>query len=168
MGKLMGMIHVAKAQLGMDEETYRDFLHNTLGKRSLAGSTGKEQWRVVEAFKRLGFQPRPIHKGKDLPDYPQARKIRALWLTMADCGFIRNRSEAALNAYVQRITGQTLSGATVKQCQLVIETLKKWLDRHGDPELRKQCLAVLQEKANAPNVINGLALAGDSYGGKTQ
>ena len=40
MSRLMGMIRVAKAQRGMDEDTYRDFLKNTLGKRSLAGSTG--------------------------------------------------------------------------------------------------------------------------------
>ena len=164
MSRLMGMIRVAKAQLGMDEDTYREFLHNTLGKRSLAGSTDKDQWRVVEALKRLGFQPRPVHKGKELPSDPQAKKIRALWLTMADCGIVKNRSEEAIASYVKRITGQTLDTATVKQCQVVIETLKKWWDRCDDPAIREKCLAVLRDETDAPSVINGAPVTGVDYG----
>lgn len=164
MSRLMGMIRVAKAQLGMDEDTYREFLHNTLGKRSLAGSTGKEQWRVVEALKRLGFQPRPVRKGKELPSDPQAKKIRALWLTMADCGIVKKRSEEAIASYVERITGQTFDTATVKQCQVVIETLKKWWDRCDDPAVRAKCLAVLRDETDAPPVINGAQVTEVEYG----
>ncbi len=164
MSRLMGMIRVAKAQLGMDEATYREFLHNTLGKRSLTGSTGKEQWRVVEALKGLGSQPRPIHKGKELPSDPQARKIRSLWLTMADCGVVRDKSERALNSYVRRITGQTLADATTKQCIVVIETLKSWLDRCDDAAARAKCLAVLRGAADAPAVINGAPVTEVEHG----
>ena len=164
MSRLMGMIRVAKAQLGMDEDTYRDFLHNTLGKKTMAGSTGKEQWRVVEALKGLGFQPRPIHKGKELPCDPQAKKIRSLWLTMADCGVVRDRSEQALNSYVRRITGQTLANATTKQCIKVIETLKSWLDRCEDADARAKCMAVLRGNADAPPVINGTPIAEVDHG----
>ena len=164
MSKLMGMIRIAKAQLGMDEDTYRDFLKNTLGKRSLAGSTGKEQWKVVEALKEKGFKPRPIHKGKELPSDPQAKKIRSLWLTMADCGIVRDRSEQALNSYVRRITGQTLAAATTKQCIVVIETLKSWLDRCEDAAARAKCLAVLRGDADAPPIINGAPVAGVDHG----
>ena len=62
---LMGMIRVARAQLGMDEDAYRTLLLDTLGKSSLAGSTAKEKWRVMEELKSRGFQPRPFHKGKE-------------------------------------------------------------------------------------------------------
>lgn len=164
MSRLMGMIRVAKAQLGMDEETYREFLHNTLGKRSLAGSSGKDQWRVVEALKGLGFQPRPIHKGKELPSDPQARKIRSLWLTMADCGVVRDRSERALNNFVRRITGQTLVDATTKQCTVVIESLKSWLDRCEDAAARAKCLAVLRGDTDASSVINGTPVTEVGHG----
>lgn len=164
MSRLMGMIRVAKTQLGMDEETYREFLHNTLGKRSLAGSSGKEQWRVMEALKEKGFQPRPIHKGKELPSDPQARKIRSLWLTMADCGVVRDRSERALNNFVRRITGQTLADATTKQCTVVIESLKSWLDRCDDAAARAKCMAVLRGDVDAPSVINGAPVTEVEHG----
>ena len=164
MSKLMGMIRIAKAQLGMDEDTYRDFLKNTLGKKSLAGSTGKEQWKVVEALKLKGFQPRPIHKGKELPSDPQAKKIRSLWLTMADCGVVRDRSEQALNNFVRRITGKTLADATTKQCIVVIEALKAWLDRCEDATARAKCMAVLRGEVDAPPIINGAPIAEVDHG----
>ena len=88
---LMGMIRVARTQLGMDEEAYRTLLFDTLGKRSLAGSTAKEQWRVIEELKTRGFQPRPFHKGKELVDDPQAKKIRALWPIAASSGIVRRK-----------------------------------------------------------------------------
>lgn len=164
MSRLMGMIRVAKGQLGMDETMYRQFLQDTIGKRSLAGSTVKEQWRVVEELKLMGFQPRPIHKGKELPSDPQAKKIRALWLTMADCGVVRDRSEKALNSYVRRITGQTLADATTKQCITVIETLKSWLDRCEDADARAKCMAVLRGEVDAPPLINGAPITGVEHG----
>jgi len=155
MAGLISMIHIAKNQLGMDDETYRAFLLDTVGKDSCARMSKKEQWRVVEELKLRGFRQRSTHKGKPLVNDDQARKIRSLWLTMADCGIVRNRSEEALEAYVRRITGRTLKDATVKQCQGVIETLKKWLDRCEDPICRERCLAVLREDDNAPSVLNG-------------
>lgn len=167
MSRLMGMIRVAKSQLGMDEEIYRDFLYSTIRKRSLKDSSSKEQWRVVEALKSLGFKPQPKHKGKMLVNDPQARLIRHLWLTMSDCGIVRNRAEEALDMYVRRITGQTLKTANVKQCQIVIETLKRWLDRCEDPASRERCLAILRDEVDAPDTINGLALAGDRHDGRT-
>lgn len=83
MSKLIGMIHMAKARLGMDDETYRMLLVDTIGKNSLRDTNAREQWRVMEELKRRGFAPQAIHKGARLVDDPQAKKIRALWLTMA-------------------------------------------------------------------------------------
>ncbi len=164
---LMGMIRVARTQLGTDEEAYRTLLFDTLGKRSLAGSTAKEQWRVIEELKTRGFQPRPFHKGKELVDDPQAKKIRALWLTMADCGIIRDRSEKALSNYVRRFTGRTLKDATVKQLQAVIEILKQHFNRCDDPRKRAICLAALKDEG-APPVLDGKPVAGGAHGGVYQ
>lgn len=164
---LMGMIRVARAQLGMDEDAYRTLLLDTLGKSSLAGSTAKEKWRVMEELKSRGFRPRPFHKGKELVADPQAKKIRALWLTMADCGIVRDRSEKALNNYVRRFTGRTLEDATVKQCQAVIEILKQHFDRCDDPKKRAICLAILKDE-DAPPVLDGRTVVGGIYGGVHQ
>ena len=79
-------------------------------------------------------------------------------------GIVRERSEKALNTYVRRITGCGLDKATTKQCQLVIETLKKWLDRIPDIEIQKQCLVVLRGADSAPQTIGSSVVTEAQYG----
>lgn len=161
MAGLIGIIHIAKQQLGMDDDTYRDFLLGVTGKDSCSKMTPGEQWRVVEELKARGFRQTPTHKGKRLASDPQAKKIRALWLTMADCGIVRDRSERALASCMRRFAGCTFEDATVKQCQAMIEILKQWLDRCDDPKKRAICLSVLKGE-DAPVVLDGRAVAQSS------
>lgn len=164
MSKLIGMIHMAKSRLGMDDTTYREFLTAVIGRGSLRGSTSGEQWRVMEELKRRGFVPRSTGRTTAAADSPQARKIRSLWLTMADCGIVRDRSEKALENYVRRITGVRLGQATVKQCQTVIETLKAWLDHCDDPRIRAICRAILEQAEDAPAVLHGKTVVEARHG----
>ena len=158
MAGLIGIIHVAKSQLGMDDDTYRALLLDLTGKDSCSKLTRGEQWQVIEELKRKGFQKKPTHKGKHLISDPQAKKIRALWLTMADCGIVRDRSEKALAKCMRRFTGRTLEDASVKQCQAMIEILKQWFDRCDDPKKRALCLAVL-EGDTPPPILDGKLVA---------
>lgn len=158
MAGLIGIIHVAKSQLGMDDDTYRALLLDLTGKDSCSKLTRGEQWQVIEELKRKGFQKKPTHKGKHLISDPQAKKIRALWLTMADCGIVRDRSEKALAKCMRRFTGRTLEDANVKQCQAMIEILKQWFDRCDDPKKRAVCLAVL-EGDTPPPILDGKLVA---------
>lgn len=158
---LTAAIHIAKAQLGMDDETYRAFLANLTGKDSCAKLTTREKGRVLDEMKRCGFQyskGKDARRGKPLVRDPQARKIRALWLAMADAGIVRDRSEKALAAYMRRITGRTLVDASVKQCQAVIETLKAWFDRCDDADARARCMAILQADDTASTMVDGCAV----------
>ena len=163
MSKLIGMIHMAKSRLGMDDTMYREFLTAVIGRDSLRGSTSGEQWRVMEELKRRGFVPRPAGRTTAAADSPQARKIRSLWLTMAG-GIVRDRSEKALENYVRCITGVRLGQATVKQCQTVIETLKAWLDRCDDPRIRAICRAILEQAEDAPAVLHGKTVVEARHG----
>lgn len=158
MAGLIGIIHVAKSQLGMDDDTYRALLLDLTGKDSCSKLTRGEQWQVIEELKRKGFQKKPTHKGKHLISDPQAKKIRALWLTMADCGIVRDRSEKALAKCMRRFTGRTLEDASVKQCQAMIEILKQWFDRCDDPKKRAVCLAVLEDDTPPP-ILDGKLVA---------
>lgn len=158
MAGLIGIIHVAKSQLGMDDDTYRALLLDLTGKDSCSKLTRAEQWQVIEELKRKGFQKKQTHKGKHLINDPQARKIRALWLTMADCGIVRDRSEKALAKCMRRFTGRTLEDASVKQCQAMIEILKQWFDRCDDPKKRAVCLAVLEGDTPSP-ILDGKLVA---------
>ena len=52
------LIHIAKAQLGMDDDTYREMLKNLTGKTSSKDLTPFEFDRVMRHLRRLGFRYR--------------------------------------------------------------------------------------------------------------
>lgn len=127
--KMIAKIKIGQKQINMDDDQYRDMLEDRYDKRSAAELNAKELADCIEHMERLGaaYTPRPQKK---LADDPQARKIRSLWLELADMGAVRNRSEEALEAYVKRQTRveklEWLSGAEASN---VIESLKMWRDR---------------------------------------
>ena len=133
---LIKLIHVARRELQMDDDTYRLMLS---GMPALGGLTSTADLSVpnlvlvLEQLKRKGFKVRPNTTNKR----PQAkdgksRKIRSLWLSLRDAGVLRDSSEEALVNFVKGATGvaalQWLTGAQASQ---VIEQLKQWLQRAG-------------------------------------
>lgn len=160
MAGMIGLIHVAAARLGMDDETRRDYMQKITGKRSCKGMSKRELWNVLEAMKKDGFNKTASHKGRELAADPQAKKIRALWLMMARAGVVRNRAEEALEAYVVRICGRGLADTGVKQCQAVIETLKKWAERAEDKRVAEAFAAILAGDADCAVVLEGRVIGG--------
>jgi hypothetical protein len=85
--KLLAKIHIAKKELGLDEDTYRDSLEGQTGKRSAALMTDREIIKCINHFKSLGWQP--LSKPKKYDDLPardpydatpgQRRMIEILW-----------------------------------------------------------------------------------------
>lgn len=131
--RLIQLIHIARHDLQMDEDTYRQMLQGLTGKASTKELDISQLNRVLTSMKKKGFRIRPARKtGTGVPpdDHPQSRKIRALWLEMADAGIIRDRSERALALWVQRETGiSALRWLSNEQASSVIEKLKKWQRR---------------------------------------
>lgn len=129
--RLIKLIHVARRELRMDDETYRLML---AGMKGLDGATSSADlsvpnlYRVLEQLKLRGFKVRPSPKAKrPLADDLQAKKIRSLWLTLHGCGAVRDSSEAALAAFVHKMTGvQALQWLSPAQASQVIENLKNW------------------------------------------
>lgn len=60
----LAAIHVAKTQLGLDEDTYRAMLVNLTGKRSAADLDWKGRKKVLDHLKSRGFS----HKSKRRAD----------------------------------------------------------------------------------------------------
>ncbi|WP_241186068.1 regulatory protein GemA, partial [Klebsiella michiganensis] len=86
--------------------------------------------QILDAMKKIGFKVRTQKKEKLTATDDQSKKIRALWLEMADEGFIRDRTERAINVYVHRITGVSrLDWLNTSAASRVIETLKQWQTR---------------------------------------
>ncbi|MCG5047326.1 regulatory protein GemA [Pectobacterium brasiliense] len=136
--QLIKLIHIAKRDLQLDDDTYRQLLINVTGKTSTRDMTVPQLDTVLSAMKKRGFKIKAAKKAnntRQLDDSPQSRKIRSLWLEMADAGIIRDRSEAALARWVKRETGvDSLQWLNSEQASVIIEKLKQWQRRVRKPE----------------------------------
>lgn len=129
---MLAKVHIARKDLGMDEETYRAVISRmTKGKADSAKALSDAALNdLLAEFKRLGWKAKaaPRTAAKD----PLSGKIRALWIGLAKAGVVRDRSEAALRGYVERMTGKSdLRFCDVRQKGRLIESLKQWADREG-------------------------------------
>lgn len=129
--KYIRLIHIAKSQLNIDDDTYRHLLQALTKKSSTKMMTIRELEKVLDNLKSKGFKVKPPKKaGKITATEPVHKKIRSLWLKLADAGKVKNRSEKAINSYVKRITGvEVMDWLTEKQAMVVIESLKCWRAR---------------------------------------
>lgn len=139
---LIAQIHIAKKELALDDDTYRALLKSATGKTSCSDMTVPDLHKAIHAFKERGFKVRPGKKtgptsrkriktkhGTEIGGPTQGDKIRALWLTMADDGIVRDRSEEALRNYIRRQTRNQFSAPQFcdeYSASQVIEALKKW------------------------------------------
>ncbi|TBV12774.1 gp16 family protein [Stutzerimonas kirkiae] len=72
----LAKIHIAKAQLGLDDETYRALLARVAGVHSAKELTPRQVGAVLAEFQRLGFEPKPATKraGRNKPNAATERK----------------------------------------------------------------------------------------------
>lgn len=148
--RLITLIHVARAELGMQDEDYRKMLAEmpALGGRTSSADLGiKGLELVLEALKDKGFKPRPkaakakpaVTHSRALADDNQSKLIRSLWIQLYEAGAVKNPSETALAHYVCRIAKiEALQWLNGTQASKVIETLKKWLNRTINPTARSK------------------------------
>ncbi|MCF1492474.1 DUF1018 domain-containing protein [Agrobacterium vitis] len=127
-------IHVAKKQLGLDEDTYRAKLEKITGKASVKVMTEAERQTVLTVFRNEGFAPAPAGAGKRKPLTGKfAKKLQALWIAGWNLGVVDQRDDAALLAFVTRQTGldhvRFLHHAD--DAKKAIEGLKTWLAREA-------------------------------------
>ncbi|WP_350654829.1 regulatory protein GemA [Pseudoalteromonas sp. D48-MNA-CIBAN-0056] len=139
--KIIQLIHIAKGQLGLDDETYRAALLGSAGKTSCSQMSLPELNKVLDHFKKAGFKAKAKRRlsPKSSPkELGEINKIRAIWITMHKQSFVRDGSETALDAYVNRMLNRAKVGAnvsyhthflTLKQAIQVLEPLKKWHKR---------------------------------------
>lgn len=125
--KAKQLIHIAKNELALDDDTYRDMLRGLELPPSTTEMSLPQLTKVLEHLKRSGFAIRSKPKDRAQADYPQAKMLRGLWLELHKLGYVKNPSEAALAAWVKRESKvDALQWLTSAQAQAVIEKLKKW------------------------------------------
>lgn len=148
--KLIQLIHIAKSQLHLDEDTYRAMLTAQTSKNSTKNMTLTELRTVFEHLKTVGFKTTPakgtnLKRETNMANDDQSKLIRHLWLSLHDLGEVKNPSEQALAKYVERQTGiSALQWLTIPQASTVIESLKKWEMRILKPRA-KAVLAAIQK-----------------------
>jgi len=141
------LIHVAKRQLGVDDDNYRTILHAATGKTSCKDMSLPELNRAMDSFRKLGFTPTSSEpkRGKKLSprtrhkqpiSKTQIDKIRALWITAYQEGVVSSRYEdgpGGLNQFVRRMTQVDRIDwlKSPYQANKVIEGLKAMLRRAG-------------------------------------
>lgn len=117
-------IHIAKKQLGMEDDDYRALLRQLTGKDSLRAMTPAEHKAVIRAMVARGFKVRP-KGGKRRSSKPYVRLIWALWRSCADKGVVDDASRTALRIFVKNRTGVSdPEFLTYDQASPVIEALK--------------------------------------------
>lgn len=126
----LNAIHVKKRQLGLDDETYRALLERVTGKRSSADMDEGERLKVVAEMDRLGA-PKASRPRRDRASGPFAPKLQALWIAACNLGVVRDRSDAAMIAFVKRQTGLEHTRFLVHagDADKAIEALKSWIRR---------------------------------------
>lgn len=149
----LAQIHIARKELAMTEDEYRDLISAKWpGQRSAAGLDHQQRAELLHHFQRLGWKGRvggsranPATGTKastaTKPWGPELRKLWSLWMQLADAGLVEHRTAAALSAWCERQTAgadgrggvnriEWLKPAQRKAC---IEAAKRWLDRGEQP-----------------------------------
>ena len=132
----LAAIHIAKARLGLDDDSYRDLVATVCaGVRSSAQLDYTGRKRLLSHLQAClvahgkGQQTSRVIRGTLSQ---KQSKMWALWMALADAGFVTSRTMAALEAFATRQTGvdrlQWLNG---HQEDLVIDSLKAWLKSRG-------------------------------------
>lgn len=143
----LAQIHIAKKQLALDEEIYREMLENLTGKRSCSEMAIGELYKVIKHLENVGFKRnrggQPASRRKQYYSPKSQGQIidvmRAIWIEMHKEGIVRDGSELALTHWAKRASSQRNGGIGVdslewlerdtKLASRVLEDLKQWRKR---------------------------------------
>ncbi len=127
---LLARVHIARKELGLDEETYRAVLRRVADAASAADMSNDDLERVLAEFRRLGWRPQRAEGWRPKSPKPWVRKVYALWGEAKRTGAFRDRRRSALRAFVKRQTGcDDPEWLTPQQAEKVIEAFKAMIAR---------------------------------------
>jgi len=141
--RLLRALHAKARERGLDADARKDLQEATVGVRSAADMTAAQLRRVLAA---LGRRPgRAQRKADRLPDTPMTAKMRALWISGWHLGAVRDPGDAALAAWVKRVTGLDAAAwcRGAKDGAKAIEGLKDFLAREAGVDWRPYSSAMV-------------------------
>jgi len=133
---MIAKLHVARKQIALAEDDYRQILFEETGKTSAADCDARGLEKVIKRLEAKGFKPLPKKGVPGAAQHPMARKARALWISLYHLGAVRNSSDRALEAFAQRQLGcERLVWAKQSEAYRLIEALKAMAERNGWPQV---------------------------------
>lgn len=128
---LLAKIHIAKAQLNLDDDQYRNIVRRVTGKDSAAQCRYSQLVDLINEFKSLGWKTEKKKAFRRAPS-DGIKKIYALWGELQAAGAIQSTDKTALDAFVKKYTGiDSVQWLQPAQQQKIIEILKQWIKRIG-------------------------------------
>lgn len=130
----LAQIHIARQQLGLDDDTYRAVLREVCGVASSAELDFRGRSTLLAHFKARGWKNKSPRRAKH-PHKPvavgQPGLLRVLWSELAEEGRVRTNTDEALGAWLKnRKMPERPEWLSAQQLNTAIEALKKWLDRN--------------------------------------
>lgn len=125
-------IRLGCTKLGLSDDDRRDLMARLANVRSSTVLTAVGRRKVLDYLARQG-----AFKGTPRSSYPEGhpRMARALWMKLARDGVIKNGTDRALDAFVQKQTGRRVSSARFLTDPAigskVVEALKAMAARGG-------------------------------------
>lgn len=122
------IIRYKAVKAGMNEEQYKDWLHDQFSVASATALTqeqrGIAQLKLNSLLKATGKDRSQARGWRE----PQIEKLMALWYALGDRGAVQSVERSAMEAWCkkQQPRMQALTFATVDQLSLLIERLKQW------------------------------------------
>lgn len=129
---MIAKINVARHQLAMAEDDYRQGLLQATGRLSLRECDDRQLEKMLDWLKSKGFRPLPKSGAKGTAQFPAAKKARALWISLYHLGVVHNPAEEALEAFACKQLGcERFVWARQSDCHKLIEALKAMAERAG-------------------------------------
>lgn len=152
---LIKLIHVARRELQLDDDTYRAFLVQCTGKTSCRELSVAQLERVLDAMKERGFKKQKKHPRRRFKGHVTPReKIYKIWQQMFQDGFVADGSDAALDKYVARLTARRNGGQPASMVggrQYITE----------DPEINRYRPRILVNEDSL--TVGGASIRGEWY-----
>ena len=134
---LMAKIHIAKKELGFDDDTYRDVLWRVTGKRSCSDMAISELEAVVNDMQNAGFKPKATKKHGKKPSVAKQRQVvlSKIEAILADMGLHWNYAKAMAKNMFDR---DAIEWLTDEQLFKLMQALAVYQRRQAKKQTKEQ------------------------------
>ena len=132
--KLIQMIHIGKARMGLTDGAYQAFPEGVCGKQSCADMSVRQLETALRVMRKNGFERKPRRVKPEEQGMANASQLEYIKGMRAVCA--RNKSGQALGKMIKRTAGaDNIRFLNISGAQKVIPALRDMMEKAGfDPD----------------------------------